>query len=455
MSASQQKKKRRQSAGEPAPQRPEEKSGRGAWIAGGVFVAVIAVLAIFFGISSSGFFHRHLTAATAGSHKVSPAMYNYFYQEAAQLSYDAGAGELRQSANDSIARAYALYDEAEKNGFTLSEAQQTAVDTEVSNLDIFAQYSNAPNAEAYLTAMYGTGCNVKSYREYAELRTIGELYTQRYQNALEYSADEIQQYYDENRLSLDTVSYRSFTCESQEDAEAFAAAAEGSETAFAEQARQYAGEDEADTYASDSATLRSDQALADLPEPLTGWLIDGARVYGETTAIDNEDGTWAAVQFIDNWTKYEDVTNVNVRHILIRTGDDVTAEQAKAKADEILAQYLAGEQTEEAFAQLAVENSADSNAAEGGLYEDVAPGDMVDTFNDWCFDEARKPGDTGVVETSYGAHVMYYVGQGHSYRDSKALSAMRAEAGEEWADGLGAALPVENNSLGMRLTSAG
>jgi len=453
MSASQQKKKRRQSAGEP--ERPEEKGGRGAWIAGGVFAAVVAVLAVFFGVYSSGFFHRHLTAATAGSYKVSPAMYNYFYQEAAQLSYEAGADDLRQSANEAIARAYALYGEAQKNGFTLSEAQQAGVDTDVSNLDIFAQYSNAGSAEAYLTAVYGTGCNVKSYRDYAELRTIGELYTQQYEDSLEYSAGEIQAYYDAHRLELDTVSYRTFTCDSQEDAEAFAGAASGSETAFAEQARQYAGEDEAETYASDSATLRSNQALEDLPEPLTGWLIDGSRSYGETAAIDNEDGTWAAVQFIDNWTKYDDVTNVNVRHILIRTSDDVTAEEAKAKADELLAQYLAGEQTEEAFAQLAVENSGDSNAAEGGLYEDVAPGDMVDSFNDWCFDEARKSGDTGVVETSYGAHVMYYVGQGHAYHDSKALSAMRAEDGEKWADGLGAALSVENNSFGMRLTSAG
>jgi len=453
MSASQQKKKRRQSAGES--ERPEEKSGRGAWIAGGVFAVVVAVLAVFFGIYSSGFFHRHLTAATAGSYKVSPAMYNYFYQEAAQLSYEASAADLRQSANESVARAYALYGEAQKNGFALSEAQQEGVDTDVSNLDIFAQYSNAANAEAYLTAVYGTGCNVKSYRDYVELRTIGELYTRQYEDGLEYSADEIQAYYDAHRLELDTVSYRAFTCESQEDAEAFAAAAEGSETAFAEQARQYASEDQAETYASDSATLRSNQALADLPEPLTAWLIDGSRSYGETTAIDNEDGTWAAVQFIDNWTKFEDVTNVNVRHILIRTGEDVTAEEAKAKADEILAQYKAGEQTEEAFAQLAVENSGDSNAAEGGLYEDVAPGDMVDAFNDWCFDDSRQSGDTGVVETSYGAHVMYYAGQGHSYRDSKVLSAMRSEDGEEWADGLGAALPVENKPLGMRLTSAG
>ena len=34
---------------------------------------------------------------------------------------------------------------------------------------------------------------------------------------------------------------------------------------------------------------------------------------------------------------------------------------------------------------------------------------MVTEFNDWIFDEARKPGDTGIIETTYGYHIMYYV----------------------------------------------
>ena len=36
---------------------------------------------------------------------------------------------------------------------------------------------------------------------------------------------------------------------------------------------------------------------------------------------------------------------------------------------------------------------------------------MVDTFNDWCFDASRQPGDTGIVKTTYGYHVMYFVGK--------------------------------------------
>ena len=36
-------------------------------------------------------------------------------------------------------------------------------------------------------------------------------------------------------------------------------------------------------------------------------------------------------------------------------------------------------------------------------------------FNDWCFDASRKPGDTGIVKTSYGYHVMYFVSQTDTY----------------------------------------
>jgi hypothetical protein len=35
---------------------------------------------------------------------------------------------------------------------------------------------------------------------------------------------------------------------------------------------------------------------------------------------------------------------------------------------------------------------------------------MVEPFEAWCFDESRQYGDTGLVKTTYGYHVMYYVG---------------------------------------------
>ena len=45
----------------------------------------------------------------------------------------------------------------------------------------------------------------------------------------------------------------------------------------------------------------------------------------------------------------------------------------------------------------------------GGLYTDVAEGDMLETFNDWIMDESHQTGDTGLVKTVHGYHIMYYV----------------------------------------------
>lgn len=118
-----------------------------------------------------------------------------------------------------------------------------------------------------------------------------------------------------------------------------------------------------------------------------------------------------------------DQTNVNVRHILITPekaegASESTDEQwdaAKTKAEELLAEYEKNP-TEENFADLATKNSTDpGSASNGGLYEDVYPGQMVETFNDWCFDESRQPGDTGIVKTDYGYHIMYFVSQTENY----------------------------------------
>lgn len=45
----------------------------------------------------------------------------------------------------------------------------------------------------------------------------------------------------------------------------------------------------------------------------------------------------------------------------------------------------------------------------GGLYTDIYVGQMVEPFETWCFDENRAYGDTGLVQTNYGYHIMYFV----------------------------------------------
>ena len=54
----------------------------------------------------------------------------------------------------------------------------------------------------------------------------------------------------------------------------------------------------------------------------------------------------------------------------------------------------------------------------GGLYEGVRQGQMVAEFDEWIFDASRKEGDTAIVETDYGFHVMYFAGNDGKYYDT-------------------------------------
>jgi len=113
---------------------------------------------------------------------------------------------------------------------------------------------------------------------------------------------------------------------------------------------------------------------------------------------------------------------VDVRHILIQpeggeNGEDgypVYTDEAwaaaKAEADRVYGIWTGGDLTEDRFAQLAQEHSVDGSASNGGLYTGVYEGQMVENFNNWCFDESRKEGDHDLIQTQFGYHIMYFVG---------------------------------------------
>lgn len=150
---------------------------------------------------------------------------------------------------------------------------------------------------------------------------------------------------------------------------------------------------------------------------------------------------------------------VDVRHILIHI-DNIVAEMEKEKAGEedktegkyteeqwnacleaaqkIYDEYLAGEQTEERFGELANKYSDDQDGkvTNGGIYTFVKKGQMVEQFDAWCFDEARKPGDTDLVQTKFGYHVMYFVGSEETWITGTRSAYMSEKSNEIVADAL-------------------
>lgn len=129
----------------------------------------------------------------------------------------------------------------------------------------------------------------------------------------------------------------------------------------------------------------------------------------------------------------KDTVTVDVRHILLfpegASSETIRTEEypeeawtaSETKAQQILDEWLAGDKTEESFAQLAAEYSQDGGSqANGGLYTGVTQGQMVPAFDEWCFDPARQVGDYGIVKTEYGYHIMYFCGSKTVWQETAA-----------------------------------
>ena len=180
---------------------------------------------------------------------------------------------------------------------------------------------------------------------------------------------------------------------------------------------------------------------SNLSGELGDWMKDPAREPGDVTVIPEGDNC-TAVLFLGRESG-ADFRVIDIRHILIMTEADENGgwteekqAEAKAEAERILAEWEAGDRTEESFAALAEQYSADGGSnTNGGLYEDVYPGQMVPEFNDFCFAEGRQPGDTGIVHGNNGGydgyHVMYFSGEGELYRDILARQSLTQKAVDE------------------------
>ncbi|MBO5868714.1 MAG: peptidylprolyl isomerase [Oscillospiraceae bacterium] len=114
----------------------------------------------------------------------------------------------------------------------------------------------------------------------------------------------------------------------------------------------------------------------------------------------------------------------SVRHLLVMPEGGTTDETSGTKtysdeewaacldaAEKLLQQWKDGEATEDSFADLVGEHTDDTaSASVGGLYEDIVDdGTYMQEFQDWAVDPARQVGETGIVRTSAGYHIMYFV----------------------------------------------
>ena len=394
------------------------------------------------------------------------------------------ADDFLASAKDTAIAAYAMADAAEAAGYTLSEEDLTSIDNNMSTLDIYATMYGYADGEAYLKAIYGNGATKESYTEYNKLRTLADSYYNYYAESLTYEDADLRAAEAENFNAYSSYSFNSYylaaskfltggttdeegntTYTEEEKAASVAAAEEAAKRLTAEEIDSVEALDaaiaalavNADTTA--SSTVYEDTLYSSVNSLYLDWLTDSSRKEGDKAYFANtststaEDGTettttngYYVVYYIgsnDNVFALK-----NARHILVtpehdhaedethEDGETYSEEElaaAKATAEEILNEWKAGDATEDSFAALANEKSADGDGTTGGLYEDIYPGQMVANFEDWCYDSSRKPGDTGIVETEYGYHVMYFVGNSeYTYRNYLIENELRSADVDEW-----------------------
>ena len=397
------------------------------------------------------------------------------------------ADNFLTQAKDSAKAVYTMADEAKVKGHSLSQEEMDAIDGAIENLDLYGKMNGLGSAEKYLKALYGNGSTEKGYRAYLETSMLADSYRAAYAEGLTYEDSDYRAHEKDNFDLYSSFTYNQYYLPADNFLQGGTAGEDGTKTytQAEKDASVKACEETAKELTSDQVKTAADMdaLIADLPmnkdvedaasthyqhsdyrnmpADISAWLADSSRKAGDKTYIANkstsQDEDGKEVTHIGGYTilmfeSRDDNKEIlpNVRHILVSYEGGTTDENgavtysdeekaaAKEKAEALLKKFEDGDKTEDAFAALATENTMDPGSKKnGGLYENVYPGQMVPTFNDWVFEDGRKTGDTGIVATEYGYHVMYFCGDGSlSYRDSMILNELVQADVDTWYNGL-------------------
>ena len=200
-------------------------------------VAMILVV-VFSRVSSSGIIPRSTTALTVGGTKVSAAELNHyyidsvnnflnsygdyvsmfgldttkalddqFYNEAEEQTW---SDYFLETATASAQNMYAIYNEAKANGFTMSDESKASIDATVENMALYATMYGFSSPDAYIAAMYGEGCNEKTFRQYAEVQMTAQEYTAAKSEELTYDDAALRAEDEKNPAAYSAFTYNSY-----------------------------------------------------------------------------------------------------------------------------------------------------------------------------------------------------------------------------------------------------
>lgn len=372
---------------------------------------------------------------------------------------------------DQIQYITAYYEDAVAHGVTMTDEQKKNIDTSLDGLKASAT-SAGKSVDAYIASTYGDYCGTATLRKMLEQCYVAENYYQQKQLATTVTTEEEQKYFDEHKEDYENVSfaYLQIPFASESGSDTIKDSKDTVTSKCDEYVKQISSVDDMkkliptackeaiDNYVNQGyakdATSCAEMLAANIEVSITAkesgfikeaidWLFDDNTKVGDCKYF--ADDTNSVVYLLYKTADPSaDTTQVySVRHILITpesdddsnssdessedssTTKEYTQEQwdaAEKKANEILDEYKNGEQTEYEFAKLAEEDSADTESTSkgssglyGGLCAGVKKGQMVEEFENWSTDSSRKYGDTGIVKSQYGYHIMYFIENTEKY----------------------------------------
>lgn len=327
----------------------------------------------------------------------------------------------------------AMSDDAKASGFTITEEQQTElnnnIDTFISALEKKAEEEGV-SVDEYISDTYGYGLSLEVYEEQLRREYISELYLSWYGEYLTdtISQEDLDTYYLQNKEDIDIASIRAYAFSyasasqdgsptySKEDAKATAEnflAEVRDDQSFIDTGVKYAPESQKTSYATSSATLLPNYTktdIASLSAEMADWMFDESRALYDKVVIDiPERQCYFVLMLTELPHKDTACASADVRHLLIEYGDD--KEASRKEAEDLLEEWRNGGATETDFIELVKVHTDDVASAEsGGLYEGINSGSSyVPEFLEWAI-APHQYGDADIVETTYGYHIMFYVG---------------------------------------------
>ena len=390
----------------------EEEKERRSWkrfkIVSIVILAAVAV-SIVFSIGTS-FYNRYTvlnqTYFQVGDHDITRLEYNYYFNNVysnylsmygsyvsmmgldttVDLDEQTYPGNenmtwkdyFDQSAVEQIQQIKAMADEARENGFEYDSSEDMAsYETEIA-----AQAESASVSESeYYALMYGDYATPSRIETFVEENLLASAYYNHLVEENQPADDEITAYYEENKNSYDTVTYRSFYFE----VDTSAGEETGSEETTAVETTTAAEETTVEETTLDTAEETAEETTA--AEETT---VEETTTGAEETAAEETTAAEAETE-----TASEEETGM--------TDEEIAAamDELKVQADEMAARLEAGEDFEDLCVEYASEDQKENYGGEedGSLTEEGSYYGAPSVAADWLFDESRQEGDITVLES--------------------------------------------------------